>query len=88
MKKHLISLSDRQDAVFIQLAKELDISLSELIRRGLDVYIKILIEDKTLVRYTFTVGDKSTELEMPKEAFNTFYKYVKDHPELITIKEA
>ena len=46
MRKHLINLSDRQDKLLIKIAKELGLPLSEIIRRGLDVYIAILIENK------------------------------------------
>jgi hypothetical protein len=41
-KKHLITLSDRQEIILSDLSKELGISLSELIRRGLDVYMEML----------------------------------------------
>jgi hypothetical protein len=87
MKKHLISLSDRQDAVLTQLAKELGISLSELVRRELDLCIENLVECGTLVRFTFTVGNKSADLEMPKEAYKTFYELIKNNPSAITINK-
>ena len=80
MKKHLISISERQDIVLTDLSKELGIPLSELIRRGLDVYIETLVEDGSLVKFTWTAGDKSMDMETPKESFKKLHDYCKNNP--------
>lgn len=87
MKKRLICLSDRQESVLSDLSKELGISMSELIRRGLDSYVEGLIKEGALVRYTFTTTDKSVELVCSKDRFKQLYEYAKQHPETIQVTE-
>jgi len=82
-KKRLICLSDRQETVLSDLSEELGISMSELIRRGLDTYVEGLIKDGTLVRFTFSTADKSIDLVCSKDRFKQLYDYVKQHPETI-----
>ena len=86
-KKRLICLSDRQEAVLSDLSEEIGISMSELIRRGLDTYVEGLIKDGTLVRFTFSTADKSIDLVCSKDRFKQLYEYVKQHPETIQIKD-
>lgn len=81
MKKHLLSVTTRQDIIFKDLSKELEVSLSELFRRALDSYIEALVEKGTLVRYTFTAGDKTAAMELPKEMFKKMLDYVKKNPD-------
>jgi hypothetical protein len=81
LKKSLVSLTPRQDAIFRSLSEELEISLSELIRRALDEYIEGLVKDGTLVKFTWSSSDKSIDLEFPKRMFKELYDYVKSHPD-------
>lgn len=81
MKKSLVSLTPRQDAIFRSLSEELEISLSELIRRALDEYIEGLVKDGTLVKFTWSSNDKSIDMEFPKEMFKKLYDHVKSHPD-------
>jgi len=87
MKKLLISVTERQAIVLSELSNELGISLSELIRRGLDIYIDILVKDDSLVRYTFVAGDKSVDIECPKNKFKIFHDYLKANTDCISLKE-
>lgn len=81
MKKSLVSLTPRQDAILRSLSEELEISLSELIRRALDKYIEDLVKDGTLVKFTWSSSDKSIDMEFPKGMFKELYDYVKSHPD-------
>lgn len=45
MKKSLVSLTARQDTILRSISKELEISLSELVRRAVDDYIDSLAKD-------------------------------------------
>ena len=82
MKKRLLSISDRQDAVLSSLSEELGIPITELIRRGLDIYIETLVENGTLVRFTWSDGlsGKSIDMETPKGMYQKLYEYVKNNP--------
>lgn len=44
MKKSLVSLTTRQDTILRSLSKDLEISLSELVRRAVDRYIDDLVK--------------------------------------------
>lgn len=50
MKKTMLSITPRQDTVYRALAQDLEISLSELVRRALDKYIEDLLEEGALGR--------------------------------------
>lgn len=88
MKKHLISITDRQEIVFKSLSEEIEVSFSELFRRALDSYIEGLVKDGTLVRFSWSADGKSVEMETPRESFKKLYDFVKANPDgAITLSE-
>jgi len=48
LKKSLVSLTARQDTILRSISKELEISLSELVRRAVDDYIGSLAKGGAL----------------------------------------
>jgi len=51
LKKSLVSLTTRQDTILRSISKELEIPLSELVRRAVDNYIEFLIKEGTMERW-------------------------------------
>lgn len=70
------------------MAKNLDIPVSELIRRALDKYIDDKVDDGTLTRFRFRIYDEDRgSLEMPSEDFKKMYDYVKTNPGAMQVED-
>ena len=91
MEKHLIGITERQKLVISNLAEELGLSFSEVVRRGLDHYIDHLVDKGDLVRFTMSAntpeGEKSFITEWPKKLYQQFYTYAKNHPNVFSVTE-
>jgi hypothetical protein len=77
LKKSLISLTDRQDSILRSLSEELEMSLSEIVRRAVDQYIETQVREGALARFTLSVGENTATIETPKEAFKSLCVYMK-----------
>lgn len=76
MRKHLVSLTDRQSTALYELAEQLGISFSELLRRSVDRYIDDEVRVGSVVRFILSDHGNYKLKEIPLKQYEMFRDYV------------